>query len=269
MANTKIHPSAVVDKEAVLADDVVIGPNCVVEARAHIGVGTVLEAGAVVCSDTVLGQQNHLHAHCIVGGKPQILGHGPHDPVGRLAVGDRNVFREHVTVHRSMHTDKSTVVGNQNLLMVGSHIGHDCILEDQIVISNACLLGGHCKVEAGVWISGMSGAHQFVTLGKWSYLAGMTAVTHDVPPFLIVSGNYPMRVRGVNTRGVRRAGLDAEVEKQINLAYRTLYRKGGALLENAQSLDAQENLDENVRAIVESVQCSSKHRFNRYLETFR
>lgn len=265
----KIHPSAVVDKDAQLGDDVVIGPHCVVGPRVRVGAGTRLLAGAVIGAGTVLGKGNVLHPHTVIGGQPQILGWGEDAEYGGLVVGDNNVFREQVTVHCSMYPDKLTEVGSGNLIMVGAHVGHDCVLEDHVVLSNSCQISGHCKLESGVWMSGMAGSHQFVTIGKWTYAAAMTAVVHDVPPFLIVSGSYPFRVRGVNYRGVRRAGLDEEAGLCIGNAYKRLYRQGGALRENAQVMARENGHDENVRAMLEAIERSSQHRYGRYLESFR
>jgi UDP-N-acetylglucosamine acyltransferase len=266
---TKIHPSAVVDKEAILGDDVVVGPHCVIEAGAQVGSGTRLHAGAVIGVDTVVGEGNILHNHCVIGGRPQILGWGDDVVCGGLVVGDRNVFREYVTIHRSMYPHALTRIGSENLIMVGSHIGHDCQLEDQTVLSNACQIGGHSKIESGCWMSGMSGTHQFVTVGKWAYSAAMTAIVSDVPPFLMISGNYPFRVRGVNHRGIKRAGLDDTVAGQICDAYRRLYRGGGTLLGTARQMMAEGGHPEAVLAMLETIERSSQHRYGRYLETFR
>ena len=153
--------------------------------------------------------------------------------------------------------------------MIGVHIGHDCILEDKIVMSNYVQVSGHCKIETGVWLSGVVLLHQFVTVGKWCYAAGLAGINRDVPPFLIVSGHYPLRVRGVNKRGMVRAGLSEQQQQKIIEAYRKLYRQGGTLQENAKALEQEDGLDENVRAMLESIIRSSEQQFGRYLEKFR
>ena len=153
--------------------------------------------------------------------------------------------------------------------MIGVHIAHDCILEERIVMSNYVQLSGHCRIETGVWLSGMVLLHQFVTIGKWCYATGIAGINHDIPPFLIVSGHYPSRVRGVNKRGLERAGLSEEAQRRIFEAYKKLYRQGGVLLENAKALAGEDGLDENVRAMVDTIIKSSKQRFGRYLENFR
>lgn len=265
----QVHPSAVVHKDVQLGQDVTVGPNCVVESGVSIDSGTVLGANVVIEKDVRIGKNNHFYPNCVVGGLPQLLDLGSDAETGGLMIGNQNTFREQVTIHRSIHPGKLTEIGNDNFLMVCAHVGHDCVLEDKIVMTNYVQLGGHCKVETGAWFSGLSGAHQFVTVGKWCYAAAHTTIIRDVPPFLIVSGSYPMRVRGVNTRGLKRAGLSQQQQQRIYDAYSKLYRHGGTLLENAKALAQQDGLDENARAMIDAISKSSQHRFGRYLETFR
>ncbi len=264
-----IHPTAVVEENVQLADDVVVGPYCTIGSGASIGAGTILDARVVVTGNTTIGQQNHFFPNSMIGCSPQILGVGPDVQTGGLVIGDRNAIRENVTIHVSKHPGTVTRIGSDNLLMVGSHIGHDAILEDKIVLSNLVQIGGHVKIETGAWFSGLAASHQFVTIGRWSYIAGLAGLTHDIPPFLIVSGHYPPRIRGVNKRGMNRAGLSEEQQERIFDAYRLLYRHGSTLLNNAKELAEQDGLDENVRAMVDAIFRSSEHRFGRYLETLR
>ncbi|MCK4914363.1 MAG: acyl-ACP--UDP-N-acetylglucosamine O-acyltransferase [Planctomycetes bacterium] len=265
----QIHPNAVIHKSAKLAEDVTIGPNCVVGSGTSIGEGTLLDANVVVGKDVTIGKNNHFFANCVIGGMPQILGLNADSPIGRLAIGNDNTIREQVTIHPSIYKDDQTEIGSNNLLMIGVHIGHDCKLEDKIVMSNYTQISGHCKIGTGAWLSGMVLMHQFVTVGKWCYAAGLAGINHDVPPFMIVSGHYPQKVRGVNKRGLIRAGLNEKEQQNILQAYKKLYRKKGTLLENAKQLVAENQIDENVRVMVDTIINSNKHRFGRYLETFR
>ena len=267
----QIHSSAVVHKGVELGEGVVVGPNCVIDQGVSIGAGTVLDANVVVGRDVKIGRNNHLFPNCVVGGLPQLLGIDNNAQVGGLVIGDNNIIREQVTIHPSIHAGELTKVGNDNLLMVGVHIGHDCVLEDKLVMSNYVQISGHCRIETGVWFSGMVLLHQFVTIGKWCYGAGLAGINHDVPPFLIVSGHYPPKVRGVNKRGLIRAGYSEEQQERIFDAYKKLYRNraGGSLLDNAKALAQEDGLDENVRAMVDAITRSSEHRYGRYLEKFR
>jgi UDP-N-acetylglucosamine acyltransferase len=265
----QIHSNAVVDKNAQLGENITVGPNCVIAKGVSIGSGSVLETNVVIGEDVVIGENNHIFANSIIGGKPQILGLEQDTKIGKLIIGNNNSIREQVTIHPSMHPGKYTKIGDDNLLMIGVHIGHDCTLEDKIVMSNFVQISGHCCIGTGVWFSGMVLLHQFVTVGKWCYAAGLAGINHDVPPFVIVSGHYPPKVRGVNKRGLSRAGFSEQQQENIIEAYKKLYRQGGALLENAHALADQNGLDENVRAMTNVIINSAEHRFGRYLETFR
>ena len=164
MAN--IHPSAVVAEDAQLAEDVVVGPFCIIGRGAVIGAGTTLLANVVIEAGVNIGQQNVFYSHATIGAQPQMLGAGLDLKSGGLIIGDRNVFREQVTVHRSLTPGQYTRIGNDNLLMVSCHIGHDCVIEDKVVLTNLVQLAGHCKLEVGAWLSGLVGVHQFARLNR-------------------------------------------------------------------------------------------------------
>lgn len=265
----QVHPSAVLDESVQLGQDVKIGPNCVIDKGVSIGDGCVLQANVVIGANVKIGKNNRFFANSAIGGKPQILTLEPDDEIGGLTIGDNNVFREQVTIHPSMYKGELTQVGNDNFLMIGVHIGHDCVLEDKLVLSNYVQISGHSKIGTGAWLSGMVVTHQFITVGKWCYATGLAGLNHDVPPFVIVSGHYPPVVRSINKRGLNRAGLNEQQQTNIFDAFKKLYRNGQPLLENAKALAQQDDIDENVRAMVETIINSSKHRYGRYLETFR
>lgn len=266
----QVHPSAVVHKDSRLADDVIIGPNCVIGSGTSIRDGTVLDANVVIGENVNIGKNNHFFANCAVGCEPQVLDLKSDAGIGGILIGDNNTIREQVTIHPSIYPDECTKIGNDNLFMIGVHIGHDCVIEDKIVMSNYAQISGHCRIETGVWLSGMVLLHQFVTIGKWSYAAGLAGINHDIPPFLIVSGHYPPKVRGVNKRGLIRAGLSEPQQQKVIEAYKKLYRQGKKpLLENAKAMAQQDGLDENVRAMLDVIVKGSQQRFGRYLEKFR
>ena len=266
----QIHSTAVIEEGAIIQEGVVIGPHCFVDTGAVIGEGTILQANVVIGKNVRIGKRNQLFPNCVIGGQPQILNLGPDTKIGGLVIGDDNTIREQVTIHPSMHHDALTKVGNSNLIMVGVHIGHDCVLEDKIVLSNFTQVSGHCKIETGVWLSGVVLIHQFTTVGRWCYAAAIAGINKDVPPFLIVSGHYPPEVRGVNKRGLKRAGLNEKQQKAILDAYKHLYRDDKKpLLQKAKEMAKEAGLDENVRDMVDAVLKSSEHRYGRYLEKFR
>ena len=264
-----IHPTAVIEKDVNLAEDVTIGPNCVVCKGTTIGEGSHLYANVYIGPDVVIGKNNQFFPTCSIGTNPQILGLKSDTKVGKLTIGDGNTIREQATIHPSMHPGEYTKVGSNNLIMIGVHIGHDCVLEDKIVMSNYVQISGHCHIQTGAWLSGMVLSHQFVTIGKWCYASGLTGINHDIPPFLIVSGHYPPKVRGVNKRGMDRAGLTELQQKAVMRAYRQLYRTEGALLEKVKTLAQQPNLEQCVKDMLEIILNSTANRHGRYLENFR
>lgn len=266
---SSIHQNAVVHPTAKIDESAEIGPNCVVMENVEIGANSKLIANVFIGKDTVIGQGNTFFPNCTIGCRPQILGSDENTAVGKLIIGDNNTIREQVTIHPAMHAEAVTSIGSNNLIMIGVHIGHDCIIEDNIIMSNFSQISGHCHIEQGVWFSGMVMIHQFVTVGKWCYAAGLSGLNHDFPPYMIISGHYPSKVRGVNKRGLSRAGLDETAQKNVRKAHKYLYRTPGSLSEKAEQLEKESWIDQSVREIIESIKNSNKHRFGRYLETFR
>jgi UDP-N-acetylglucosamine acyltransferase len=209
-----VATNAAVDSRAELGDGVYVGPFCTIGPLARIGAGTRLESSVTLMGRVTPG--------VVVGGEPQDLSYRGGDT--QVLVGDGNVFREGVTVNRaSEKEDGATVVGNRNYLMAGAHVAHDCRLGDHIVIANATLLGGHVHVHDRATLSGGIGVHHFTTIGAYSFVAGLSRVLHDVPPFLLVDGN-PARPRCVNAVALKRNDFTAEAIESLNEAHRWLYR---------------------------------------------
>ncbi len=266
---TKIHPTAVIESSAQIGNDVVIGPYCYVDTGSQIGDGCILDVNVVIGKNVKIGEKNIFYPNTVIGRNPQMLGATPDTPNGTLEIGNNNMIREFVTIHPSIYTDSKTSVGNDNLFMVGAHIGHDCIVEDKTVLSNMTQISGHCKIEIGAWLSGSVLIHQFTTVGKWSYATALAGLNHDVPPFVTVSGHYPPEVRLLNERGMMRAGLNEQQQNTVLEAFKFLYKSKTPLLENAKILAAKGGLDENVQYLVDFILRSSQHRFGRYLESLR
>lgn len=224
MSGAMIHPSAVVDPRARLADDVRIGPLCYVGADVELGPGCELHAQVTLLGPARIGAGNIFFPQCIVGAGPQDLKYrgGP----TRLEIGDHNVFRELVTVHRGTEVDEQsggvTRIGHRNVIMVGVHVAHDVHIGNHCIISNSTQLAGHVRVEDYANISGFTGMHHFVTIGRYAFVAGMTRLTSDVPPYMIVAG-YQSQVRGVNIEGMRRWRLPPESIEALRQAYRRLW----------------------------------------------
>ncbi len=226
--SNEIHPLASVAKGARLGKGNVIGPFAVIEEDVVLGDNNRLHGHAMLRNGTRLGEGNVVHPFAVLGGEPQDLGFKGFD--SQVVVGDRNTFRESVTVHRSTQQDGITRIGNDCFLMANVHIGHDCILADHVVVAPSSGLGGFVEVEERAFISGGVMVHQFCHIGRNAMIGGNAKVIKDALPFYITDGT-PARVRGVNLIGLRRSGFSADEIRDIRRAYRILLRSGLSLRE--------------------------------------
>jgi len=223
LAEAAIHPTAIIDPDAEIASDVQIGPFVIVEGPVQIGAGCVIEAHASLTAPLILGRDNFVGHGAILGKSPQSRSYGGQET--RLAIGDRNSFREYVTVHRgTVDGGGITRVGNANLFMIGSHVGHDCQVGDGCTLVNGALLGGHVHLADGCILSGHAAVQQRVRVGRLAMLGGLGSTTKDIPPFILQQG-YNC-VTGLNIIGLRRAGLPADSINALREAYRILYKEG-------------------------------------------
>lgn len=217
----KIHALAVVDSSAQIADDVEIGPFCIVEADVTLGAGTILDSHVVVKSGSVLGENNFVAQGAILGGDAQYRALNP-DHQTHLKIGNRNVIREYVTIHRAIKDGSLTEVGDDCYLMAYTHIAHDCRIGNFVTMANSIGLAGHVTVEDLVTFGGMVGVHQFARIGKAAMIGGMSGISRDVPPFCIVA-NRDM-VMDINAVGLRRAGVTQPARTALHKAVKILYK---------------------------------------------
>lgn len=218
-----IHPSAVVSPLANLGRDVTIGPFCTVETGATLGDGCRLEARVTIKEGATLGCNNEIGEGSVIGARSQHLHNGPVG--GRLIVGDNNKIREYVTMHRAFKPEDCTLVGNNNMFMVGVHVAHDCVIGNNVVAVNNALFGGHVQIGDRAFIGGAVGVHQHCRVGSYAMVGAHTKIVKDVPPYVTVDGQ-PAHVIGLNKVGLRRAGFDAATMQQLQQAYRVIYRRG-------------------------------------------
>jgi UDP-N-acetylglucosamine acyltransferase len=217
-----IHPSALVAEGAELGEGVVVGPLAIVEGDVVLGDGTRLDAHAVVRAGTTLGRGNVVHPFAVIGGEPQDKRHAG-EPT-RLAIGDDNVFREHVTAHRGTARGGGTTrIGSGCLFMAGAHVAHDALVGDGVVLANGTLLGGHVVLGDHVVTGGLVAIAPFVRVGTRAFLAGGAMVERDVPPFVIASGDRA-RVRALNRVGLERAGIGEAERAPLDRAFRAIFR---------------------------------------------
>jgi UDP-N-acetylglucosamine acyltransferase len=232
----KIHPSAVVSPRAVVHSSVEIGPFAVVEADAIIGQGCKLAARSTVKSHTTLGREVCVGEGAVIGGMPQHI--CPPEQPGRVIIGERTVLRENATVHRAMKGDGETRIGSDCLLMVGSHVAHDCTVGNRVIMTNNVMLGGHVHVGDRAVLGGAVAVHQFCRIGRLAMIGGCARVVQDVPPFVMTDGETGMIV-GLNRVGLRRAGMSADEMLQLKEVYRLIYRRGLSFDEMVAAVEAE------------------------------
>ncbi len=218
----KIHPTAVISPQAELADNVVVGPYVIIEGKVKIGPDCLLRPHSVLIGPLNMGKSNVVFPGAILGERPQHLRYN--DEPTATDIGDHNVFREHVTVHRGTSHSMVTRIGSHNYFMVNCHVGHDCVIGDRCILTNGALVGGHCILGDGVYLSGNSAVHQFVRIGRLALLSGCSATTKDIPPF-VIQQNID-HVVGVNVIGMRRAGLRNDQINAVRQAFRFIFRAG-------------------------------------------
>lgn len=218
-----IHPLANVSPEARLGTGVSIGAFASVEADVELGDHCTVASGAVVKAGVKAGSHNEFCEHCVIGGAPQHAGRPKH--IGRVVIGDQNVFREYVTIHRALKPDTATTVGNGNYVMASGHFGHDSTVGNHAIFANGAMLGGHVSVSDRAFVSGAVAVHQFCRVGRLAMVGGHARVVQDVPPFMLLDGQSGCIV-GLNIVGLRRSGHTAEDIASLKAAYRLVYRRG-------------------------------------------
>jgi UDP-N-acetylglucosamine acyltransferase len=218
-----IHPSAIISPGAQLDPSVEVGPFSVIDGQVSLGPGCRVGPHVYLTGRTAIGPANVFHANCVIGGAPQDVKYKD-EPTG-LRIGSHNLFREGVTVHRSAKPGQETVVGSHNFLMVNSHVGHNVRLGDRVIVANGALLGGHVEVEDGVFISGNCLVHQFVRMGTLAIMRGGSAISQDLPPFMVARGANSLC--GLNTIGLRRAGFTPAERLELKRLYHLLFRARG------------------------------------------
>ena len=247
-----IHPSAIVDGSAQLGEDVEIGPYAVVGAGVQLGPSCTLHAHAVVLGPTVLGRENVIHPFAVLGGAAQLKRRkeGAGSPM-TLTVGDRNVFREHVTIHRAGGEGEvaGTRVGSDNLFMVGAHVAHDAVVGSHVTLANGVQLAGHAVVEDYATFGGLSGVAQFVRVGESAFVAAGAMCERDVPPFVIVQGDRA-KVRALNVVGLRRREVSEESMERLWVAFRQLFVSTKT---RAEALSLVDRSDRYVAQLVQSL----------------
>ncbi len=231
-----IDSKAVIDSSAEIEEDVEIGPFTVIGPDVQIDSGTVIGPHVVIKGPTAIGRDNRIYQFSSIGEDPQDKKYA--DEVTRLEIGDRNVIREFVTMHRGTVQDHGlTLIGSDNLFMAYAHVAHDCIIGDHVIMANGASIAGHVHVGDHAILGGFTLVHQFTQIGEYSFSAMGSAITQDIPPYVMVGG-HPTRPHGINSVGMERNGISAEDIRLIRKAYKILYKN------NLRIEDAIEEIEE-------------------------
>ena len=253
-----IHPTALIDASAQLAPDVHVGAYTVIGAGVVIDAGTWIGPHVVVDGPTRIGRDNKIFQFASIGAAPQDLKYN-NEPT-RLEIGDRNIIRENCTLNRGTTKDQLvTRVGSDNLFMAGAHVGHDCVIGSHCVLANYATLGGHVLMGDWVHMGGFSGIHQFCQVGAHAFIANNTAVTRDVPPFVMAVGR-PAEPHSVNAEGLKRRGYSAEQIRNIRDAYRILYRSQLKLIEAVEQIEQRAQAQPELQPLVAFLNDSTPRR---------
>jgi len=249
-----IHPTALVDPKAELADDVEVGPSATIEAGAQIGPRSRILAHAVITGCVRMGADNEIGYGAVIGADPQDLSFKK-EMRSNVVIGDGNTIREYVTIHRGAAAESQTIVGDHNYLMVGVHLGHNVHLRNKIVITNNCLLAGYVEVQDRAVLGGGSVFHQFIKVGRLAMVRGGSRISKNIPPYVMAYESN--LVSGLNVVGLRRAGMSMEVRMELKKAFRLIYRTGLNVTEALRSA-RQEAWSAEARAFFDFIEQSSK-----------
>ena len=215
-----VQPTAIIRSGANIGVNVAIGPHSVVGGAVTIGDNSIIGANVVIEGEVIIGRENRIAHGSVIGGEPQDLSFSA-TTRSRVEIGRNNVIREHCTVHRGTADGSATKIGDENFLMAGAHVGHNCQIGNKVIIANNCLLGGYVSVGDGAFLGGGCVFHQFIRVGRLAITQGASAFSKDIPPFLIAAErNY---VFGLNSVGLRRAGFSSAQREEIKRAFKLVY----------------------------------------------
>lgn len=250
----RVHQSAVVGQQVELGPRVEVGPFCLLDGSIRVGAGTRLISHVAILGDTQLGELNVLHPNVVIGDEPQDLTYtgGPR----AVRIGDRNVFREGVTVHRGSERGEVTIIGDDNFLMQNSHVAHDCRVGNSTIIASGAALGGWVELGDGVFVSGNCVVHQYVRIGRLAMMRGGSRTSRDIPPFCVSDLTHTLR--GINAVGLRRAGFSSAAIASLRKAFRALFDVRQNLKLAIERLLAEGGISPEVAELVDFIRASKR-----------
>jgi UDP-N-acetylglucosamine acyltransferase len=253
--STEVHPTAIVHKEAILEDGVRVGPWSIIEKGVRIGGGCEIGPNVSITGRTSIGEDCKIYMGVSIGNPAQVKGEAEVD--SSIEIGRGNTIREYVTIHRSMVDGGTTLIGDENFIMVGVHIGHDCRIGSGVVITNFAVLGGWVEVEDGAFMSGLVGVHQFVRIGELAMVGGASKLTQDVPPYMLADG-HPCRIYGLNIVGLKRKGVPLEIRNSLKRAYKTIFGEGRPMKSSLDKAEEEFKDVPQVHHLVEFIRSSKR-----------
>ncbi|MDX1563976.1 MAG: acyl-ACP--UDP-N-acetylglucosamine O-acyltransferase [Phycisphaeraceae bacterium] len=264
-----LHPTAIVDRNARLADDVQVGPYSIIGPKVTIASGTVIGSHCVIENRTTIGRHNRIFHHVQLGQEPQDLKYRGED--AELIIGNHNDLRENVTVHIGTENGGgSTSIGSHNLVMVNTHIAHDCHVGDHCILSNNVMLAGHILIDDHAVLAGAAAITHYVTIGRYAFVGGVAGVVHDCPPFMVSDG-HPARPRGVNLIGLKRNKFQDTTIDLLKRAYQGLWgsKREGSMGAALEKIEAEHGHDKVVMELIEFVRNATSSPNGRYEESKR
>jgi UDP-N-acetylglucosamine acyltransferase len=254
---TGIHPTAIVHKGALLEEDVLVGPFCVIGKDVRLGKGTRLLSHVVVEGITEVGENCEMYPFAAVGLPPQDIKYKGEET--HLSIGSNNIIREGATIHRgSVGGGAKTTIGDGNFLMAYTHVAHDCIVGNHVVMANYSVLAGHVSIEDHVVMGGFLGVQQFCRVGAYAMIGGMSRIVQDVPPYVIVSGPEKAKLYGLNVVGLKRNGFSEKTIGELKKAYSILFREKLSRKEAIKKVRESLPQTEEIKHLVEFVKSSKK-----------
>ena len=255
MSGSRIHPTAIIADDAEIGADVEIGAFAIVGENCIIGAGSVLSPRATLERNVTLGQKVRVGIGSVLGGPPQDLKYAGEETT--VEIGDGTVIREYTTINRGTAQSFKTTVGKNCLLMSYVHLGHDCHVGNNVILSNVVQLAGHVTIEDRAIISGACAVHQFARVGRQSFIGGMSRVSKDIPPFLKAVGN-PVKLYGLNTIGLQRNGMDDATIRELKKAYRLFFRSDLNVSQAIEKAQIELELLPEVKELIQFVEASGR-----------
>ncbi|MCH7818875.1 MAG: acyl-ACP--UDP-N-acetylglucosamine O-acyltransferase [Candidatus Marinimicrobia bacterium] len=250
-----VHPTAIVDKNAVLNDGVKVGPYTVIESDTLIGENTNIGSHVLIAEGTRIGGKCQIFKGAALGLIPQDLKF--HGEKTTLEIGNDTIIREFATLNRGTEASGVTLIGNDSLIMAYVHVAHDCVIGNKVILANGINMGGHVIIEDHVTVGGMTPIHQFVRIGRYSFIGGGYRALKSIPPYVIATGE-PMVYRTLNLIGLKRNGFSRETIKALSGAYKQIYGKNSKLQEGLAALKSNDNLIPEVKNIIEFFEASTR-----------